>query len=271
MIKTFDRIEVPALGFGTWQLRNKACRNAIIHALELGYRHIDTAQAYDNEQDVGMALEEAGISRDEVFLTTKIQPDRLSGDQVLKSFEKSLEKLKTDYTDLLLIHWPSTDGIPLEETLEAMKLLKADGKTRSIGVSNFSPKLIEEALSIANILCNQVEYHPFLRQQKLLELSNKHDLMLTAYSPLAKGKIADNPTLQKIAQKYNKTPAQITLRWLVQQENVVTIPKAANPEHRASNFNIFDFNLTEDEMNMIFALENGKRLIDPDFAPNWDE
>lgn len=271
MIKTFGRIEVPALGFGTWRLRNEACRKAIIHALEIGYRHIDTAQAYDNEQDIGLALEEAGISRDEVFLTTKISPDNLSGEQVLKSFEESLEKLKTDYTDLILIHWPSTNGIPLEETLEAMKLLKADGKTRSVGVSNFTPKLLKETLAVANITCNQVEYHPFLGQRKLLKLSHKHDLMLTAYCPLAKGGIANDPTLQKIGRKYNKTPAQVTLRWLIQQENVVAIPKAADPEHRASNFNIFDFNLTEDEMDMIFALEKGKRLIDPAFAPKWDK
>lgn len=271
MIKTFGRIKVPAIGLGTWQLQGAACKKAILNALDIGYRHIDTAQAYGNEEDVGQALEEAEISRDDFFITTKIQPQNLTADKVLKSFNESLDKLHTDFTDLVLIHWPSPDDVPLEETLEAMRLLKADGKTRCIGVSNFTPSLLEETLEIANILCNQVEYHPFLGQQKLLHMAIENDLMLTAYSPLAKGEVMQNGTLKEIANKYNKTPAQVTLRWLIQQENVVAIPKAADPEHQKSNIDIFDFELTDSEMSSISGLKKGKRLIDPDFAPQWDQ
>lgn len=270
MIKIFSKIEVPAIGFGTWELTGHSCRKAILHALDIGYRHVDTARAYGNEKDVGAALEEAGISRDDVFLTTKIEPQNLAADKVLKCMDESLENLKTDYVDLLLIHWPSPEQVPLQETLEAMKLLKADGKTRSIGVSNFTPSLLKQALETANILCNQVEYHPFLSQRKLLRFARRHDLMLTAYSPLAKGEIMNNPTLIRIGNAHGKNPAQVTLRWLIQQDNVVVIPKAADPEHRAANFNIFDFELTDDEMSSISNLDRGQRLIDPEFAPQWE-
>lgn len=253
IIKTFDGIDVPSLGFGTWQLTGETCKKAIHHALDIGYRHLDTAQLYDNEQAVGQALFETGISRDEVFLTTKLRQDRLSCEEVLRSFGESLSKLKTDYCDLLLIHWPS-ENVLMEETLEAMKMLKADGKIRAIGVSNFTPRLLNKALRTANLMCHQVEYNPFHNQQELLSLAKENDLMLSAYSPLAKGEVMHASLIRKIAAKYNKTPAQISLRWLIQQDNVVAIPKAADPVHRENNFKIFDFELTEDDMNALSTL-----------------
>ena len=258
--KSFENLEVPALGFGTWQLRGKACQKAIHHALDIGYRHIDTAQLYENEQDVGQALAESDIPREEVFLTTKVGQNRLSCEEVLHSVNESLEKLQTQYCDLLLIHWPS-ETVPLVNTLEAMKVLKADGKINAIGVSNFPPALLKKAMNIANVMCNQVEYHPFLNQDELLEIASENNLMITAYSPLAKGEVMEDPTLRKIGEKYDKNPVQITLRWLIQQENVVAIPKAADPEHRERNFNIFDFELSSTEMDQIFKLEKGERLI----------
>lgn len=267
--KTFSGIEVPALGLGTWRLEGAECKKAVLHALDLGYRHIDTAAAYGNEKEVGKAIRESQISRDEIFLTTKLPWEQLSCKEVLHGFEQSLERLDLPYTDLLLIHWPSTQNIPLEETLEAMKVLKADGKARAIGVSNFPPALLKKALDISNIMCDQVEYHPFLSQQKLLEIAKEHDLMLTAYSPLARGEVMNDPTIDAIADKHGKSPVQVTLRWLIQQPQVVAIPKAAAPEHRATNFNIFDFELTNEEMSSIFALDKGKRLINPEFAPEW--
>lgn len=260
MIKTFDRLDIPALGFGTWQLKGKRCKEAIHHALEIGYRHFDTAQLYDNEQEVGQALIASGISRDEIFITTKIRQDRLTCEEVLRSFEESLEKLGTDYCDLLLIHWPSED-IPLEETLEAMKVLKADGKISAIGVSNFNTALLQEALETANIMCNQVEYNPYIDQDGLLQLATSQRLMLTAYSPLAKGKVMEDATIQQIGKRYGKNPVQVALRWLIQQQNVVAIPKAADPGHRESNFQIFDFELTPDEMNKIFHLARDRQVV----------
>jgi diketogulonate reductase-like aldo/keto reductase len=266
---TVDGDDVPALGLGTWQITGPACERAVRDALELGYRHIDTAQAYDNEQQVGAALNGADVDRNEIFLTTKVWHENVAHEDVLRTTEESLRKLETDYLDLLLIHWP-VDDVPFEETLDAMMELQSDDKVRHIGVSNFTPSQLERAADHAPVVCNQVEYHPYLGQQDLLEAARELGVALTAYSPLARGRVVDDPTLRQIGDAHGKSPAQITLRWFVQQDDVITIPKASSHNHRAANFEIFDFELTDDEMHQIFELDEGDRIIDPSFAPTWE-
>lgn len=257
--------KVPALGFGTWQLQGQACLDGVVDALAIGYRHIDTAQLYKNETEVGQALRQSGVPRDEVFLTTKVWYTELSAKDVRRTTEESLRRLQVDYVDLLLIHWYNED-IPLEETLEAMTRLQREGRTRHIGVSNFRPDLVERAEAHASIFCNQVEYHPYLSQEALCEQAVAHDYLLTAYSPLAQNKVLDDPVLGELAEQHGKTPAQIALRWLIQQEKVAAIPKAARHAHRLSNFEIFDFALTDAHMEAIFALARGERLLHPWWA-----
>lgn len=243
---------VPALGFGTWQLPGNACVEGVAHALELGYRHIDTAQAYDNEEQVGEGIRRSGVKREDIFLVTKVHQSQFTHDRVIGSTEESLQKLGTDYVDLLLMHWSNPD-VPLDETLGAFNELKTSGRIRHIGVSNFSPQLVEEAQTYATIFCNQVEYHPYQDQTGLVQQANDEDYMLTAYSPLARGEILDDPVLNEIGERYGKSPAQVALRWLVQQ-GVSAIPKAASADHREANLRIFDFELGGDEMRTIFAL-----------------
>lgn len=259
---------VPALGLGTWQMEGRTCREAVEAALELGYRHIDTAQMYGNEGEVGAAVRESGIDRDALWITTKLGIANVGRDAVLRTTHESLKRLATDRIDLLLIHWPS-DQVPLRETFGAMGELMDDGAVRRIGVSNFPPGLLKEALSEAPISCIQVEYHPFLSQDELVEMAQDHELMLTAYSPLARGRVQKSSTLTSIGKRYGKSPAQVALRWLIQQKSVAAIPKASQREHLAQNIDLFDFRLTPDEVHTISELDRGQRLIDPDFAPDW--
>ena len=259
---------VPALGLGTWLMRGEDCERGVAHALELGYRHIDTAQAYKNESEVGKALAASSVARDDYFLTTKIEAGKYRADDVIASTEKSLRQLGVDFVDLLLIHWP-TEEVPLEETLDAMQQLQADGRTRHLGVSNFTPSLLQRSLDHADIFSIQVEYHPYLEQDALRALAEEHDLMLTAYSPIARGNVIDDETLNEIADTHGKSAAQVALRWLIQQPQVAPIPKASSPEHREANFDIFDFELSDDEMSRIHNLARGERLVDPGFAPDW--
>ena len=266
--RTIQGTTIPALGLGTWQLAGDACTESVEHALDLGYRHLDTAQAYGNEREVGQGLRNAPVDRDDVFLTTKVWFDNLAPRALRSHTEDSLRRLDTEYVDLLLIHWPS-DDVPLERSLDAMMELRNEGKVREIGVSNFTPSLVRRALDHAPILCNQVEYHPFLDQDALLELAEARDLLLTAYSPLAKNRVSDDATLRAIAEAHGKTPPQVTLRWLLQQDPVAAIPKAASAEHRAANLDVFDFELSEEEMDRIFDLAGDERIIDPSFAPAW--
>ena len=266
--QTIQGKEVPALGFGTFDLKDEVGREAVAHALDLGYRHIDTAESYYNEEAVGAGIQQSGVAREDIFLTTKVGYDKLAPKDVRRSAEESLHKLQTDYVDLLLVHWPN-DDIPLEETLDAFAVLREEGKTRHIGVSNFTPSLLQRALDHAEIFCNQVEYHPFLGQDDLLALCQQHDLLLTAYSPIAQGKVVHNKTLQEIGEAHGKSPTQVTLRWLIQQDKVAAIPRTSSAEHRASNFDIFDFSLSNEEMDRIANLAQGKRLVDPDIAPAW--
>lgn len=266
--KTIQGVDVPALGFGTFRLAGRACREAVEDALEVGYRHVDTAQAYENEKQVGQALAASGVPRDEIFLTTKIWMDRLEPEDVRVSTEKSLEVLSTDYVDLLLIHWPNED-VPLESSLDAMVRLREEGKTRQIGVSNFTPPLIRRAVRHTSIFCNQVEYHPYLAQDEVLGLAGEHDFLVTAYSPIARGKVSKDETLQEIAAAHGRSAVQVTLRWLLQQPQTAAVPKAAGADHRRHNFEVFDFELSNEEMRRVSSLARGDRIVDPVWAPAW--
>lgn len=263
-----DGQHVPALGLGTWQLRGDDCRQAVEHAIDIGYRHIDTAQAYDNEEQVGQALQNAGLDRDDLWVTTKVARDNLRPAQIETTTEESLRKLRLDHVDLLLVHWPN-DDVPLAETMETMQEMLNRGKTRYVGVSNFPPSLVKEASNYATIFCNQVEYHPFLSQQKLCRQARERGYMLTAYCPIARGKVLDDQTMKDIAENHSKSPVQVALRWLLQQPNVAAIPKAASADHRLSNADIFDFELSEDEMQNIHQLAREERICDSDWV-NWE-
>jgi len=260
---------VPKLGFGTWQIDGPECQEAVEDALAIGYRHIDTARAYGNEPEVGRGLAAAGLPRRELFLTTKIWREEYAPDDLRRATEDSLRNLQVDCVDLLLLHWPNPD-FPLKETLGALVGLRDDGLIKHLGVSNFPAGPLREALSLAPIFADQVEYHPFLGQEELLELAVEKDFMVTAYSPLARGKVPEDPTLKEIADAHGKTAGQVALRWLLDQPQVCAIPKASSHERRVENFEVFDFRLEDEERARIDALPKDHREIDPGFAPDWD-
>jgi len=263
---------VPALGLGTWQLSGRQCYDTVRTALDLGYRHIDTAEMYGNDKEVGRAIRDSGIDRAAIFLTTKVPPGKLRAGAAKRSAEESLSRLATPYVDLLLIHWPSSEA-PLGETLGALAALKAAGKTRFIGVSNFNVTLLDEAVERqgADLLCNQVEYHPYLSQRAVLAAVLRHGMMLTAYAPVAKGRAAGDRTLEAIGAKYGKSAAQISLRWLIEQDGVAAIPKASSRAHLAANLAIFDIVLAPEDRAAIDRLQGGGRLLDPaGWSPDWD-
>lgn len=265
--------KMPALGFGTWQLRGDECVEGVKTALKTGYRHIDTAQVYENEAEVGEGMSKGGVKREDFFLTTKVWRNHFSGHTVAQSVDESLRKLQTDYVDLLLIHWPFPET-PVEEMVEGLLEAQKAGKTRLIGVSNFTVAQMEQAkkASGGKICVNQVEYHPYLSQKPVLDFVQKNDWCLTAYSPIARGKIINDPVVKEIGLKHGKNSAQVTLRWLTQQDRVAAIPKSATEKNIKSNFEIFDFELSADEMNKISALAKADgRLVSPDFAPQWDQ
>jgi 2,5-diketo-D-gluconate reductase B len=244
---------VPALGLGTWRLSGEQCATAVELALGTGYRHVDTAQMYGNEAEVGRGIRDSGVDRGDVFLVTKLATSNFNHDAVLDSTRESLKKLDTDYVDLLLMHWPYP-SVPVGETVGAMAELQEAGSVRHVGVSNFSPSQVEEAAEYATIFCNQVEYHPYRDQGELLEQAREMDYLLTAYSPVAKGRATNDATLEEIGASHDKTPAQVALRWLVQQDKVAAIPKASSEEHLKSNLDIFDFELSTEEIDRVFAL-----------------
>jgi 2,5-diketo-D-gluconate reductase B len=262
---------IPAIGLGTWELRGRACARLVEQALKLGYRHIDTAQVYENEREVGEGLRASGIRRDEVFVTTKVWTTHFAPNDLERSTKESLARLRLSEVDLLLLHWPNPQ-VPLQETLGALAHVKKLGMARHIGVSNFTVALIDEAVAICSepLACDQVEYHPYLDQTRVLEACARHGLALVAYSPIARGRIKADETLRQIGWKYRKTAAQVGLRWLVQQ-NVVAIPRTSKIERLSENIDIFDFELTDDEMAQILRMGSaGGRLTDFGFAPKWD-
>ena len=262
-------IEIPKLGLGTWQLSGEDCVEAVRDAIELGYRHIDTARAYGNEAEVGQGLHDSGRNRDEIFLTTKLWYTEISAIGVHDQVEHSLRELRTEYIDLLLIHWPNRRA-PLAETLAAMLEARDAGRVRHLGVANFPSAMLREALEHAPLVCNQVEYHPYLAQPQVLEVVRERELMLTAYSPLAQGAVLRDPIIGEIAAAHDRSPAQIALRWLLDQPQVSAVPKASSREHRATNLAVFDFELSDEERGRIADLHRGIRTIDPPWAPDWD-
>ncbi|OKY78590.1 MAG: Aldo/keto reductase family enzyme ARA1 [Candidatus Methanohalarchaeum thermophilum] len=260
--------KIPKIGFGTWKIRGEKCTESVKDALDIGYRHIDTAQFYKNEEEVGKAIKKSSIDRKEIFLTTKVWRTNLSYKKVKETTNRSLDKLKTNYVDLLLIHWPNK-SIPIEETMNAFIELVNEGKVKNIGVSNYTAELLEKLVKECKypIFCDQVEFHPYNSQEKLLNFCQKEDILLTAYSPLARGDVGESNLLKEIGKKYDKTPYQISLRFLIQHEKVVALPKAEKREHRLSNIDIFDFELSESEMDKIKTLDKGKRKVSPSFSP----
>jgi diketogulonate reductase-like aldo/keto reductase len=258
MYLTVKGERVPAIGLGTWTLSGEGCVGAVERALGLGYRLVDTAQDYGNEAEVGRGIERSGVERAEVFLVTKLRPSNFSRERALRTARESLRRLGTEYVDLLLMHWPNP-SVPLGETLGAMVELQEEGSVRHVGVSNFSPSLVEEAYRYAEVFCNEVEYHPYLSQDGLLAQAEEMGHLLIAYSPLAKGRVSRDLTIKEIAEAHGKTPGQVALRWIVQQ-GIVPIPKAASEGHQGENLGVFDFELSGEEMEAIGGLDEGLRL-----------
>jgi 2,5-diketo-D-gluconate reductase B len=259
--------KVPCIGFGTYKLTGRECTKAVEDALQAGYRHIDTAQFYNNEEEVGKAIHNSGIDRDKIFITTKIFPTDFK--RLVDATEESLRKLKMNHVDLLLLHWPSDDESnrkaigSLNETLDM-------GYTKSIGVSNFNIEKVREAANRAPIVCNQVEYHPYISQQKMLAFLKENNMFMTAYSPLAKGRVIHNKVLKEVALKYNKTISQLVLRWLLQQGDVVIIPKATSTERIKENRDVFDFEISAMDMEVISGLSGDNRITNSIWSPVWD-
>jgi diketogulonate reductase-like aldo/keto reductase len=247
---------IPALGLGTWQNKGESCTESVRTALELGYRHVDTAQVYDNERAVGEGIAAADVDREEVFVTTKVWRSNLTGEDVRESVRESVSKLGTDYVDLLLIHWPHP-RVPVAETLAAMADLQEAGLVRHLGVSNFTRSQLQEARQAVDtpIVADQVLYHPYKDQSSLREYCADEAIALTAYSPLARGHVLGDERLERIGRRYDKSAAQVALRWLVQQDTVVAIPKASSRDHIADNLAVFDFSLTDAEMRRIHDRE----------------
>jgi len=265
--------EIPLLGLGTWELRGRACARIVQQALRLGYRHIDTAEIYENEREVGEGVRASGVKRHDLFLTTKIWPSHFAPRALERAARECLVRLRVSEVDLLLLHWPNPQ-IPLEETLGALRQVKRDGLARHIGVSNFTVALIEEAVAIAGrlLVCDQVECHPFLDQSKVIAACRAHGMAVVAYSPIARGNAGSDQVLARIGAAHKKTAAQVSLRYLVQQ-NIVVIPRTSKIERLSENAAIFDFALSETEMAEIAALANSEgRLVDWAYSgrQKWD-
>lgn len=261
---------IPKIGFGTSGLTGDECEESVRDAIELGYRHVDTAPSYGNEDAVGRGVATGGVAREEVFLTTKLSHDGLDSEGVPRQLAESLERLGTDYVDLLLIHWPNSE-VPLRETLGAMEELRRRGDVRAIGVSNFPSAMLREALDLAPVVANQVEYHAYLAQPELLEIARERDVAICAYRPLAGSRLLEDEVLREIGAAHGKTAGQVALRWLLDQPQVVALPKSGSHENRAVNLDVFDFDLDDDERARIAELAlRRERTIDPSFAPDWD-
>ncbi len=260
---------IPAIGLGTWPMKGSACRDAVIAALDAGYRHIDTAAMYGNEAAVGAAVRASGIDRAEVFVTTKIAPDDIADGDLQQAAAAGIDRLGIGPADLMLIHWPGRN-VAVEEMIGALNEVHSAGLARHIGVSNFNAGQLRAAVaaSAAPLVSLQIECHPYLDQTRMRAVINELGMAMTAYCPI--GRNLQNPVLTSIAERYGKTPPQVTLRWHVQQ-NVIAIPKSATPSRIIENIDVFDFALTDDEMAAITGLAKpGGRIIDPvDWQPDW--
>jgi 2,5-diketo-D-gluconate reductase B len=263
---------MPVIGFGTSQLGD--CGDIVATALKLGYRHIDTAWKYGTEAGVGEGLRSSGVPREDIFLVTKVSHEYLKAGPFAKSVVESLKRLQTDYVDLLLVHWPAIDGTPLAETMSALARAKREGKARHIGVANFNIAMTGEAMRLCPepLAVLQAECHPYLDQSRVLAFCRQAGLGFMAYCPLARGRIFGDPVLAAIAQAKGRTVAQVALRWLVQQGNIAPIPRSANAAHMAASLEVFDFELSGDEMKRIHALARPDgRIANPQGrAPKWD-
>jgi 2,5-diketo-D-gluconate reductase B len=264
---------IPLIGLGTWELRGRTCARMVEQALRLGYRHIDTAELYDNEREVGEGLRAAGVKRDAVFVTTKVWPSHFAPRDLERSAQQSLTRLRLSHVDLLLLHWPNPQ-IPLRDTLGALCKVKRAGLARHIGVSNFTVALIEEAVKLADepLVCNQIEMHPFIDQSKVIAACRRHGMAIVAYSPVARGGVSRHKVLARIGKAHGKTAAQVSLRFLVQQ-GIVVIPRTSRLERLSENLAIFDFELSESEMAEIARLgHRDGRIVDYAYSgsPQWD-
>jgi diketogulonate reductase-like aldo/keto reductase len=262
---------VPAVGLGTMTLKDALCVDIVASALKLGYRHLDTAERYGNEAEVGEGLHSSGIKREDVFVTTKVYWDRLAPAEFERSVEESLKKLKLSSVDLLLIHWPSPK-VPLKDTIGALCQAKRTGLTKHVGVANFTVPMIEEAVQLASepLVTNQIEVHPYLDQAKVIAACHRHGLSVTAYCPLARGKVPGDEMLIGIGKAHGKSASQVVLRFLVQQ-GLIVIPRTSNKARLAENLAIFDFKLSDQEMTEIAGLKRPDgRVVNPPHAPQWD-
>lgn len=257
-----DGVEIPILGFGTWELTGQACIDSVEKALKTGYTHIDTADRYGNHREVGTGIKKSHIKREMIFLTTKLPPFDLSYDTVLENAKRYLLELQTDYLDLLLIHWPNRH-FPLKSTIEAMDKLKKDGLVKSIGVSNFNIRHIQDAISTGfQISLNQIELHPTFYPKDLVKFCKNNKIATTAYSPFGRNSDLSNSKIAGLAQKYNVTPSQIILSWIFSKD-IIAIPKSTNPKHIEENFKSLDLVLDEDDLKLIDQIPQNDRIVNP--------
>ncbi len=266
---------MPVIGHGTFRAAGEDCARGVAEALKVGYRAVDTAAGYHNEDRVAEGIRASGVPREDIFITTKVPPEQAEDSAFKATVERSLRLLDVDQVDLLLIHWPSKT-VPIADTIASLNACKDAGWTRHIGVSNFTVRLLSEAWAAtqAPLVTNQCEYHPYLDQDRLIAACREHGMIFTAYSPIARGAVLDDPVIQRIARTRGVTPAQVVLRWDIQQENVVTIPKSVTPERIRTNFDVFTFTLSGSEMEEITALSRTHKLrvANPAlYAPDWDD
>ena len=269
---TTRNVSIPRLGFGTFRMPGGGCQPVVESALALGYRHLDTAAMYDNEEAVGAAVEASGLARGDLFVTTKVWHDQLgTPDAIRRAFDTSLAKLKLDHVDLYMVHWPSKD-MNMATVLETLTALQAEGRTRAIGVCNFTLPMMRRAVDElrAPIAALQVEYHPFLDQSALLGFLRQRGIPLTAYAPLAQGRAAKDETLGRVAVKHGASAAQVAIAWLLGQDGVIAIPKAQRPESQRSNLEALTIVLDDEDRALIAALPKNQRYVSPPFAPDWD-
>ena len=262
---------IPQIGLGTMTLKEDVCVQAVKAALQMGYRHLDTAAFYGNEVENGEGLRQSGVKREEVFITTKVRENNLTPENFNKSLDQSLKNLQLPYVDLLLIHWNNKD-VPFSVSIPALCAAKKDGRAKHVGVANFTTKMLDEAWAVTSepLVCNQIEMHPFINQDKVLATSRKHGMAVVAYCPIARGKAPGAEALERIGKAHGKSAAQVSLRYLVQM-GATPIPRTATPAHLKDNMNIFDFKLSEAEMAEVKTLNaNNMRVVNPPHAPVWD-
>ncbi len=266
---THRDVSVPRLGIGTWELTDGDAYDSVRTALDIGYRHVDTAKIYGNEEEVGRALADSGIDRGDVFVTTKVWSKDAAPADVATATTASLDRLDLEHVDLLLIHWP-TDIAPIEATVEALADQQSRGRTRLIGVSNYTAAQFQRAAKVADVATNQVEYHALLDQSVVLNAVRSEDAFLTAYSPLAHGALFGDERTEEVAQEVGASVAQVALAWLLRQDDVVALPRSSSKDHIADNLAALDLVLTDEQVARLDELPKDRRQIDPSWAPDWD-